>query len=495
MAYHLESIDIYLRPLPPGRMRFVLGKSGRNAKPEPKKNQAPKGKVDAGEKNRRPGAFLVTRVRVSDDAGNTATGVSGDRPSYGWLDKRPDFTGPEKLARLFDLIKKSREVYLVKPDFDSPFAAWHRSYEALQGPGKAANHEAVTISFAASLFERAIVDAVCKLQNVSVHQAVKRDLLGLDLEAVSPELKNLDLPKLVLPRPRVRFHVRHTVGGADPLTAEDWPPENRINDGEPETLEEYVSRDGVRFFKVKISGDPAGDLDRLRRIWQVVQKANEPVITLDGNESYDDIESFSKLVESIESADEGLFQHLLFIEQPMPRRLTHDPATAPVIQKIAAKKPLVIDEADGFLGAFPQAFEIGYSGVSHKNCKGFFKSLINLAWCHHFEATTDREAFMSGEDLSNMPIIPIQQDFAALGILGIEHTERNGHHYTYGLPFLTKNEKSQLREHHPDLYTGRDGEMFLDIQDGAVMCPSIQIPGFGVAFEPDWDALVPLEEW
>ncbi len=483
MAYHLDSIEIFVRPLPPGRMSFVIGKAGRQT-------HAAKSKPAA---KRRPNEFLVVKAAVSDETGKTATGVSGDRPSYGWLDKRPAFSSEQKLRRLLDLVQKARQIYLDEPKFASPFEIWLRSYRAIQKMGQAAEHEALTSSFASALFERAILDAVCRLQDASIFEAVRQDSLGIDLAQISPTLAKLRLPDLLPQRPTTRIFIRHTIGGADPLTAADWP--ERINDGEPETLEEYVERDGLRYFKVKIFGDPERDLARLQRIWDVASAAEEPVLTLDGNESYEDLETFAALVDSIENQAPGLFDHLAFIEQPLPRALTHDPKTKPVIQRIAAKKPLVIDEAGGSLAAFPNAFANGYAGVSHKNCKGFFTSLINLAWIHHFEQATGREAFLSGEDLSNMPLVPLHQDFAALAVLGIDHAERNGHHYTRGLSFLTEHEKILTKQHHPGLYVERGGELFLNIRDGAVDCRSLQTTGFGVAFEPDWEALIPLARW
>jgi hypothetical protein len=185
----------------------------------------------------------------------------------------------------------------------------------------------------------------------------------------------------------------------------------------------------------------------------------------------------------------------VFIEQPLPRTLTHDPATRPQVQRIARHKPLVIDEADGNLESFHNAFEIGYDGVSHKNCKGVFKSLINFCLCRHWAATTGRAPFQSGEDLSNMPLVPLHQDFAAVGMLDIPHCERNGHHYSFGLSHLSDQEKQQVRRYHRDLYVERDGELFLRIVKGEVDCRSLQVDGFGVAFEPDWSAMVPLSQW
>ena len=95
-----------------------------------------------------------------------------------------------------------------------------------------------------------------------------------------------------------------------------------------------------------------------------------------------------------------------------------------------------------------------------------------------------------------MPIVPLQQDFAALGVLDLPHCERNGHHYAYGQGHLTAGEKDRLRKDHPDLYVERNGEVFLDIVDGAVNTASLQsAPGFGVRSLPDWESMEPLRPW
>jgi hypothetical protein len=482
MPYRIESIEVFVRDTPPGRMAFVIGKQkpGEPLKPPAK---------------RRPRGIFVCRMMISDDRGRSSWGASGDRPSFGWLDKRKKFSSDQKYRRIRDLVLAARQVYLSQPNFKTPFDQWHRCHAEVQKLGRAADHESLTSSYASALMERALIDAVCRLEGKSVFEMLQQERLGLDMARVHPELKGIRFARLMPRRPLTEISIRHTVGLADPIVATDQPLEKRINDGEPETLEEYIRHDGLRYFKVKIAGDPESDLERLEKIWSVVARADEPVVTFDGNESATDIDAFAKFVEQFERRIPGLFQHTAFIEQPLTRALTHDPATAKTIRAISRKKQLVIDEADGNTTSFSRAFRIGYAGTSHKNCKGFLKSVMNHALCHHFEQTTGREAFQTGEDLSLMPLIPLHQDFAALAVLNIRHCERNGHHYAYGHRHLTKAEQSLALKHHDDLYTERRGELFLDIQQGKVSCQSLQQPGFGTSFEPDWKSMTPLDKW
>lgn len=480
--WHIESINVFIRELPPDRGSFVIGKQNEDAPPTPPRKRRPRG-------------FLVVRLELADDKGNRSWGVSGDRPSFGWLDKRPGYPPEQKLQRLLKLVDSARNVYLKHSQFASPFQQSLINAAEVSKIGRDADHEDLSCSFAAALFERAMIDAVCRLQKLSLFEAVRQNRLGFDPKIAFPELQNFKLKHFLPQRPLTTFNIRHTVGLTDPLTNADLPKSKRLNDGEPETLEEYVARDGLRFLKVKISGDPEADIARLGKIWDVIARTNQPVITLDGNESYQNIDAFARFVDTFEEKQLGLFQHTAFIEQPLTRALTHDPTTAKTVAAISEKKPLVIDEADGTLNSFRNAFQIGYSGTSHKNCKGLFKSLLNFCLTRHFEINHGRVAFQTGEDLSNMPIVPLHQDFAALGVLGIDHCERNGHHYSFGLEHLSDAERQLTKRLHSDLYVERHGGLFLNIRNGQVRCDSLQKPGFGVAFEPDFNNLTPLKDW
>jgi len=481
-VWHIESINVFVRELPPDRGSFVIGRQKSGAPPAPPKKRRPRG-------------FLAVRLELADDKGNRSCGVSGDRPSFGWLDKRPDYPPEQKLQRLLTLVDSARNVYLKHSRFESPFQQSLSNAAEVSKIGRDADHEDLSCSFASALFERAMIDAVCRIQKLSIFEAVRQNKLGFTPHTAFRELRNFRLEHFLPLRPLTTFNIRHTVGLADPLTKSDLPESKRLNDGEPETLEEYVARDGLRYLKVKISGEPEADLARLGKIWDVVSRTNQPVITLDGNESYQDIDAFARFVADFEEKQLGLFQHTAFIEQPLTRALTHDPATAKTVAAISEKKPLVIDEADGTLNSFHDAFRIGYSGTSHKNCKGFFKSLLNFCLTRHFEINHGRVAFQTGEDLSNMPLVPLHQDFAALGVLGIDHCERNGHHYSFGLEHLSDTERQLTKRLHSDLYVERHGGLFLNIRNGQVRCDSLQKPGFGITFDPDFKNLTPLKDW
>jgi L-alanine-DL-glutamate epimerase-like enolase superfamily enzyme len=478
MTYRIEAIELYVRETQPGRMAFSLGKQGGT------------GDIKHGVVS----PLGHVRLILKDSQGNETFGCSADRLSVRWLDKRPGRSLDRKRRELADLIHAARDLALKHPTFDTPFDFWRKIYPEIQRAGRAARQVDLTSAFASALMERAVIDAVSRLENRSVFQMVRQNRLGIRPAALYPELQDVDLPQIIPAQPRTRFFIRHTIGSSDPLTSVDVPDEQRINDGLPETLQEYVETDGVRYFKVKVSGDADRDLERLAQIWDVIVRVEEPVVTLDANEAFTDLSQFARFVERFESELLGMFQHVAYIEQPLPRDLTLDRRTSAQIRKISQRKPLIIDEADGTLRAYDEAHSIGYAGTSHKNCKGFFKSLLNLALAAHYRQE-GRDGFLSGEDLQNLPVVPLHQDFAALGVLNLAHCERNGHHYNYGLSMLSEPEKDQIARRHRDLYVHDNGEWFLNIRQGKVDCASLQCPGFGVAFEPDWTSMTDMQKW
>ena len=479
MAYRIEGIRLLVRETRPARMAFVLGRQRGAARTSAPRLRTPLGHV---------------RLALSGDQGRQTFGCAGDGLWVSWLDKRPDLSTKVKLRGLVALIHRARDIYLETPSFDSPFEKWRTCHELIMQAGREQGEEDLTSSFASALLERALLDAVCRLEQKPLFEMVRENRIGFNPETVHPELQGMRFADRFPRRPLSHFHVRHTVGLADPLTETDLRPSDRVGDGEPETLEEFVRRDGITYFKVKISGDPSWDLDRLSRIWDVISTQPQTAVTLDANEAYDDLEIFASFVTRLEKGLLGLYQHLLYIEQPLSRGLTHDPSAEPWIRRISKSKPVVIDESDGTLESFRRAFAMGYSGTSHKNCKGFFKSLLNYTLIAHY-AVSGHNAILSAEDLSNLPIVPLHQDFASLGVLGINHCERNGHHYHFGLSMLTDKEKAGVARHHRDLYVQRGGEWFLNIRNGMVHCPSLQCPGFGVREEPDWESMTDMNDW
>lgn len=475
-AFTIESIELYVRVTPPGRLAVAIGRN-TDVAPAPERN-----------------AIAHVRMVIRDASGKTSYGCSGDRMSVRWLDKRPGRDKELKLRELVALIQTAKRIWLSHAQFDDPFDNWLRCHELIQTASRNANQEDLTGAFASALMERAMLDGVCRLAGEPIFNMVHQDRLGFDPGRILPELQGFEIHKYLPDHPVTRIQVRHTVGKVDPLSSSELQPNQRLHDGLPQTLDEYVRTNGQKMFKLKASGEVDVDVARMKAVWAIVPHGPDTLLTIDANEAYADLNRLEEFIDRLSQEAPDFFDRLGYIEQPLPRALTLDTSTASHVRRIGRKKPLIIDEADGTLTAFRSAMKIGYAGCSHKNCKGFFKSLLNLALIRHSEQGGVK-LLMSAEDLQNMPVVPLHQDYAAVSLLGLDHCERNGHHFNFGLSMVSDLERRLAGQFHGDMYRKQDGELFLNIRNGVVDVASLQCPGFGISFEPDWNSMISMQAW
>ena len=184
-----------------------------------------------------------------------------------------------------------------------------------------------------------------------------------------------------------------------------------------------------------------------------------------------------------------LVDNIIFIEQPIKRQV----ALSRPVAALSDEKPLEIDESDGELSSFPAALALGYTGVSSKNCKGFYKSILNAARVANLNAEAGRpRAFMSAEDLTTWAGVSVQQDLCLVSLLGLTHVERNGHHFIDGMSFAPAAEQAAFVAAHPDLYSKGTGPARLRIAEGRLSIGSLDCPGFAVAAALDFASMRPM---
>ncbi|WP_037454100.1 enolase C-terminal domain-like protein, partial [Sinorhizobium fredii] len=258
----------------------------------------------------------------------------------------------------------------------------------------------------------------------------------------------------------------------------------------PQTLDEVIAAYGHRYFKIKVSGRPTEDTERLVAIASVLDRlADVYRVTLDGNEQFESGEGVAELLDRIEKEPrlKRLRASVLFFEQPIARaEALSKPVTA-----IAERLPLEIDESDGDVASFLRARELGYAGISSKSCKGFYRSLINRARVEKWngEAGSARY-FMSAEDLTTQAGLGLQQDLVLAALIGAGHIERNGHHYVDGMGRAPVAEQAAYLAAHGDLYENAAGRARLAIRNGEITFASVlRATGLGSAVEPDWASL------
>lgn len=439
--------------------------------------------------------LALLRLECETANGQRVCGHASDLLVPKWFEKDPDQSVDTDVRRLMASVNHAgRAIIDATTDAPTVFEAWWRAYHACVGVASDADAMPPLVrGFGVALVERALIDAACHASGEPFTDAIRRNILGLDLARFDPALANINP---IAPTPRSEVHLRHTVGLLDPIETAEIQPEDRVEDGLPQSLEEDIATYGLQYFKIKVNGDLESDLDRLRRIQRVLQRhsTGTPRYTLDGNEQFASIEDLVMMFERIEADPElaQMLDGLLYVEQPLARAHTFDPDRNTGMDALRRWTQVIIDEADGTMDAFPRAAALGYSGVSIKNCKGVFRAIANAARCR----ASDGRWFQSGEDLTNLPCLALQQDLLTMAALGMTHVERNGHHYFNGLGHLPETEASAALAAHDDLYEpDPHGVARLSVRDGVLHFASLATPGYGDDTPIDWDAWSPADAW
>ena len=438
-----------------------------------------------------PQVYVKARVRFAD--GRTAEGCAAEMMIPKWFDKNPALNNEQNFEQLRFALRDAREAYTAEPDAQTAWTHFASNYAALQSRARAKGLQPLVASYGPALIDRALLDALCLHSGASFAAAMSSNLCGIDIagSGLADDLAGFDMPAFLAKQsPRTRIAARHTVGLADAIDDDDASPDAPA-DGLPTTLRAAVQRYGHTHFKLKLCGNTAQDIDRLQRIARVID-GQAQLATLDGNEQYADADDFAIFLDRMLSTPTlwKLAQKTVFVEQPIRR----DAALQRDVSALGKRIPLLIDESDATLDAFVQARALGYTGVSSKSCKGFYKSVINAARCALWNAGAEKPRyFLSGEDLTMQAGIGVQQDLALVAWLGLSHVERNGHHYVNGLAAAPEAEQQALLRAHPGLYETSDGAVRLAISEGQLDLSSLNAaPGFATG-KPgagiSWDAM------
>lgn len=437
-----------------------------------------------------PHLFLRARVTV---AAESTWGLTAEGLPPKWFTKNPATTFEQDLPDMLEVIRHATQLAEhIAHDPVSFFDFWRELSRRQSEWADVRGIAPLLAHLGVSLAERAVLDGLCRLAAEPLHRVIAANRLGLRLGEIYPELGAAEPRDLLPAAPADTCVVRHTVGLGDALAPGDLSPEERVVDGLPQDLEASIRAYGLRYFKVKLSGTAERDFPRLRELTCLLEHETRRdfFITLDGNENFDDFGAFREFWHQAvaETALRELWRRIIVVEQPVHRdRALSDDAGA-VLRGWPERPPLILDESDGAVGDVPRALELGYAGASHKNCKGIVKGIANACLLAKRRGE-GRVGVLTGEDLCNLGPIALLQDLAMMALLGIEHVERNGHHYYRGLSMLPPDWQEATVAAHGDLYAAHpEGFACLRIHGGRLPLASVNAAPFGV--EPVLDPSV-----
>jgi L-alanine-DL-glutamate epimerase-like enolase superfamily enzyme len=192
----------------------------------------------------------------------------------------------------------------------------------------------------------------------------------------------------------------------------------------PETLAPWVRQRGYRHFKIKTLGkDSAQDAARTIEVYRMAESlgAKPIVLSVDANEGNPDAQSVLEYLQRLAAADAQVFAALQYLEQPTTREIMvhgYD------WRKVAALKPVLLDEGLTGPELMPEALRQGWSGFALKTCKGHSFSLVAAAWAK------ENGLLLACQDLTNPGLAMIHSALLAAHVETINDVELNSPQFT-----------------------------------------------------------------
>ncbi len=301
----------------------------------------------------------------------------------------------------------------------------------------------------ASPFDIALHDAFGKSLGLPVNQTCNAAFMKHDLAWFYSDSRFADrfpedyFAKAPLP---TTLPVWHLVGGKDRLDGE-----NQLNDGYPETLREWIQRDGLKCLKVKLTGtDSAWDLERLLAVGRMAVEMDVEALSADFNCQVRDPEYVTAILDTLRARTPQVFARLIYVEQPFPMELEEGPQD---VRDVSARCPLFMDESAHDWRQVRRGWERGWNGVALKVCKTWTGAVLSGCWAreHHMQLMV--------QDLTNAMLATIPHILLAQWFGTIKGVECNAPQF-----YPTASQKEAAT--HPWLYERRHGVVDLSTLHG-----------------------------
>ena len=338
--------------------------------------------------------ILNVQVRVRTGGGIESWGFGSMTLGNAWA--FPKVTQDEGLGAMMALAETFRDVTAACDEWGHPLDLWRMLEPAyLAAADEVSRSRRVSSPIpklcslvVASAFDAAIHDAYGKAFGISSYATLSKAHVRHDLARdLGPRFAGEYLDRYMPVLPRATTPVFHSVGASDAIEASDVKV--RLDDGLPNTLAEWIARDGLTHFKIKLNGgNEAQDFDRITRIDRVVRGAMAAAAVpdwhylLDFNEGCPDVGYLLALLRRVRQATPDGFARIEYVEQPTSRDLARDRGN--VMHEASKLLPVVVDEGLVDLETLLLAREMGYTGVALKACKGQSQALLMAAAAQKF---------------------------------------------------------------------------------------------------------------
>jgi L-alanine-DL-glutamate epimerase-like enolase superfamily enzyme len=312
-----------------------------------------------------------------------------------------------------------------------------------------------------SPFDLALHDAFGNLHGLPVYDTYTEAYMNRDLSHYLEAADDVSVdfqgkyPSDFLESNRAdQIPVWHLVGGLDPLDSSQLNGD-RVDDGEPVLLGDWIEQDGISCLKVKLRGNDAEwDYNRILQVSKIAKEKGDLCLSADFNCTVLDVSYVNEVLDRLRDNEPSVFDSILYVEQPFPYDLESHRID---VHSVAARKPLFMDESAHNWEYVRLGRSLGWNGVALKTCKTQTGALLMLCWAKA------HGMHLMVQDLTNPMLAQIPHVLLAAHAGTMKGVESNAMQF---YPLASAPEAKV----HPGLYRRRNGQLDLS---------SIHGPGFG----------------
>jgi L-alanine-DL-glutamate epimerase-like enolase superfamily enzyme len=378
--------------------------------------------------------LMTVRARTQNRGGKVADGWGAILLSDLWAWPGEKLTHSERDLAMRQLGQQCCSLLAETKQYAHPIDIYLERKSDLLSLGKNVTQELhlaepindLTVLMCAAPVDAAIHDAFGRVNGISSYDGYGPEHMSHDLSFyLDPNFAGKYISDYLRRNFQPQLPIFHLVGGVDKLRNEEVDDADP-DDGLPVSLTQWIAREGVYCLKVKLRGnDLTWDIERTIEVYRVAAQAlinhglkHSPRLSVDSNEMCPNPEYVIEYCRRLEETDKDVFKALIYIEQPTERDLS---AHRFDMHQLAKIKPVIVDESVVDLDQLRFAFDLGWSGVALKTCKGQTNCLLYLAYA------AEMDKFYTVQDLTNPGLSFVHSAGLAARsrpLLGVEYNAR-----------------------------------------------------------------------
>src|SRR5262245_21455418 len=380
-------------------------------------------------------AVLNVDCLVETRSGKTARGFGSMPLSNVWAYPSRKMVYDQTLGAMIAVIERVANLNRAYHEFGHPIdltwalePSYHHAAAAISAERQLPDpipHLATLVC--ASPFDAALHDGFGKVHGLNCYSTYGPDFMNYDLgHYLGAEFRGEWVSQYVDAKPKPRLPLYHLVGALDPLI--DADVKQRVGDGLPESLGEWIHFNGLTHLKIKLNGDDLNwdvervvGVDRVAAAEQQKRGVSRWYYSLDFIERCQNVAYLLEFLNQVKQRTPQGFERIQYIEQPTRRDLKADRAN--VMHEASKLRPVVIDESLLDQESLRLAKEMGYTGAALKACKGQSQSMLMAA------AARKDGMFLCVQDLTCPGASLIHSAGIAAHVPGVAAIESNSRQY------------------------------------------------------------------